>query len=474
MDSFCKTKIIATIGPSSWDDTTLKEMICNGMDVARINASFADFDELSRVSKSIRDISPRVALMLDTKGFKIRVTGFEKERELKTGDRIIVVSEEYLKSKPESDKYLAITYQSLYKDISRNVTILLDDGNIILKVVDIKDQEIICEIVQGGILKPQKTVNIPNVHLNFPPLSEKDIRDIKFGVDNDFDFISASYIRNINDVANIRKVMGNTDTKLIAKIEDREGIDNFDQILNFVDGIMIGRGDMGVELPLEEVPIVQKQLIYKSRCIGKPVIVATQMLESMKENIRPTRAEVSDVANAVMDGCDALMLSAETSIGKNPSETIKMMNDIALKIENVLTPQKVDGYTQASIETDVLCNSLLDISKNLNLKGIVVISESGKTSQSISRHRLNIPIWEVGNNLKRIRQNSLLRGVKGYFLKDLPTDRDIAVQRAVECVYSYGELDLEDKIAIISGSSIKNRSNNSILEISIVKDVIGS
>lgn len=474
MDSFCKTKIIATIGPSSWDETTLKEMICNGMDVARINASFADFDELTRVSKSIRDLSPRVALMLDTKGFKIRVTGFDKERELKTGDSVIVVSEEYFNSKQVSDKYLAITYPSLYKDISRNITILLDDGNLVLKVVDIKEQEIICEIVQGGILKPQKTVNIPNIHLNFPSLSEKDIQDIKFAVENDFDFISASYVRNINDVANIRKIMGNTDTKLIAKIEDREGIDNFDQIINFVDGIMIGRGDMGVEIPLEEVPIVQKQMIYKSRCVGKPVIVATQMLESMKENIRPTRAEVSDVANAVMDGCDALMLSAETSIGKNPSETIKMMNNIALKIENVLTPQSVDGYTQASIETDVLCTSLLDISKSLNLKGIVVISESGKTSQSISRHRLNIPIWEVGNNLKRIRQNSLLRGVKGFFLKDLPIDRDIAVQRALECVYSYGELDLEDKIAIISGSSIKNRSNNSILEISVVKDVIGS
>ena len=474
MDSFCKTKIIATIGPSSWDETVLREMIANGMDVARINASFADFDELDRVSKSIRDISPRVALMLDTKGFKIRITRFEEDRELKEGSDVVVVPDTYKDSETLPNNYICITYPTLHLDIARNTEILLDDGNLVIKVVDIKGQEILCTVLQGGILRPKKTVNIPNTHLAFPDLSEKDKNDIKYAVDNNFDFISASYIRNVNDVAKVREVMGNTETKLIAKIEDREGINNFDQILNFVDGVMIGRGDMGVEIPLAEVPIIQKQLIYKCRCVGKPVIVATQMLESMKEHIRPTRAEVSDVANAIMDGCDAVMLSAETSTGEYPGESIKMMNSIALTVENVLRPQRVQGYTQATIETDVISESLIEISQNLNLKGILVISETGKTSQSISRHRLHIPIWEVGTNMQRIRQNSLLRGVKGYYIKELTNDRDNIVSRAVECVYSYGELDLNDKIAIISGSSIKNRSNNSILEIAIVKDIIGS
>lgn len=474
MESFCKTKIIATIGPSSWDETVLREMIVNGMDVARINASFADFEELNRVSKSIRDISPRVALMLDTKGYKIRITRFDNDRELKTDSNVIVVPDTYRENEILPDNYICITYPRLHLDIARNSEILLDDGNLILKVVDIKGEEIICTVLQGGILRPKKTVNIPNTHLTFPELSEKDKNDIKYAIDNSFDFISASFIRNINDVAKVKQVMGDTQTKLIAKIEDREGIDNFDQILNFVDGIMIGRGDMGVEIPLAEVPIIQKQLIYKCRCVGKPVIVATQMLESMKEHIRPTRAEVSDVANAIMDGCDAVMLSAETSTGEYPAESIKMMNSIALTVENVLRPQRVQGLTQASMETDIISESLIDISQNLNLKGILVISQTGKTSQSISRHRLNIPIWEVGTDLQRIRQNSLLRGVKGYYLKDLPDDRDLTVSRAVECVYSYGELDLDDKIAIISGSSIKNRSNNSILEITIVKDIIGS
>ncbi len=474
MGNFSKTKIVATIGPSSWDENILREMISNGMDVARINASFADFDELLRVSKSIRALSPRVALMLDTKGHKIRVTGFENERVLNNEESVTIVSEEYLNSRALPDKYIAITYPTLHKDITRGGNILLDDGSISLDVVDIKGEEIRCKIIQGGVLKTRKTVNIPNVHLQFPTLDQKDIDDIKFGVNNGFDFISASFIRNINDVANVREVMGKTETKLIAKIEDREGIDNFDQILNFVDGIMVARGDMGVEIPLQEVPIIQKQMVYKCRSVGKPVIVATQMLESMKENLRPTRAEVSDVANAIMDGCDSVMLSAETSTGKYPSQAVKMMDDIAVKVENVLKPQIVEGLTQASIDTDVMCKYIFDITSQLNIKGVVILSQSGKTSQSLARHRLNIPIWEVGNNIVRIRQNSLLRGVKGYYLKELPGDRDIAVEKAVECIYSYGELDLEDKIAIISGSSIKNRSNNSILEISIVKDVIGS
>ena len=474
MGNSCKSKIVATIGPSSWDEDILKEMIANGMDVARINASFADFEELNRVSNAIRNLTPRVAIMLDTKGHKIRVTGLEKERELKESDSVIIISQEYGKDKEFSEKYIQITYPTLHTDISRGAVILLDDGNISLKVIDIKGEEVFCTVVQGGVLKTRKTVNVPNTHLNFPSLSQKDIDDIKFAVANGFDFISASFIRNINDVANIREIMGNTQTKLIAKIEDREGIDNFDQILNFVDGVMVARGDMGVEIPLEEVPIVQKEMVYKCRCVGKPVIVATQMLESMKENVRPTRAEVSDVANAIMDGCDAVMLSAETSTGKHPAQAVKMMNDIAFKVENVLKPQKVTGYTQASVETDVLSYSIFDIVEQLHIKGVVVISQTGKTSQSISRHRLNIPIWEVGSDVQRIRQNSLLRGVKGYFLKTLPADRDEVVIKAVECIYSYGELDLDDKIAIISGSSIKNRSNNTILEISIVKDVIGS
>ncbi len=472
---FCKTKIVATIGPASWDKNILKDMITQGMDVARINASFADFDELKRVSQNIREISPRVGIMLDTMGHKIRVTGFNEERKLIEKEKIIVVPDKGENSNQNLDNnHIAITYPTLHQDISRNAHILLDDGLVSLKVIDIKGEEILCEVVQGGILRPKKTVNIPNTNLKFPSLSKKDKLDIKYAVENGFDFISASFIRDIHDIAMVRKLMGKTHIKLIAKIEDREGVDNFDQILPLVDGVMVARGDMGVELPLEDVPVIQKQIIFKCRSVGKPVIVATQMLESMRKSVRPTRAEVSDVANAVMDGCDALMLSAETSTGEFPVEAVKTMNKIAIKVEDVLRPQRVQGYTQVSIETDELCNCIFDLANSIYLKGVIVLSQSGKTSQSLARHRLTIPIWEIGNDIVRIRQNSLLRGVKGFYINDLPDDRDKAVLKSVECVYSHGELDLNDKIAIISGSSIKNRSYNSILEIVNVSDIVGS
>lgn len=471
MKDFAKTKIVATIGPSSWDKETLTEMIRNGMDVARINASFADFKELDRVSQTIRGISPRVALMLDTQGHKIRVTGFTDDRRIETGEKVVVVpgstSQDDL-----PDKYIAITYPTLHNEISRNSNILLDDGSITLKVIDIKGEEIYCEVVQGGILKPKKTVNIPETHLNFPGLSKKDEIDIRYAAEHGFDFISASFIRNIEDVRLIREILADSSTKLIAKIEDREGVDNFDTILNSVDGIMVARGDLGVELPLEEIPILQKQFIYKCRCVGKPVIVATQMLESMKDNCRPTRAEVSDVANAIMDGTDAVMLSAETSTGKYPVKAVEMMNRIALKVENILRPQKISGKTDASVETDELCKRVYDLVDDLTLKGVVVITQSGRTVKSLSRHRLNIPIWEISKNIQMIRQDTLLRGVKGIYIKELPKDRDEIVERAVEAVYTFGELALTDKIAIISGSSVSNRTTNAIMEIVEVKDVI--
>ena len=472
MKEFAKTKIIATIGPSSWDNTILKNMIVEGMDIARINASFADFEELKRVYSQIKQISPRVGIMLDTKGHKIRAVGFEKEKVLKEGDSVVIVSEGLNSSKELAQNHIAITYSNLHEDISRNAKILLDDGNLELQVEDIKDKQILCIVTRGGILKPKKTVNVPDTILSFPVLSEKDRRDIQFAVESGFDYISASFIRNVHDVVLIRKVMGETDCKLIAKIENREGLENFDEILNYVDGIMVARGDMGVELPLEEVPIHQKQMIFKCRNVGKPVIVATQMLESMRESKRPTRAEVSDVANAIMDGADAVMLSAETSTGSYPVEAVSTMNSIALKVENVLRPQKILGNTTASIETDELCRLVFDITERINLKGIIVISITGKTVRSLSRHRLNVPIWEITDSIRQIRQSSLLRGVKSYYLEKFPTDRDQVISHCVETVYSYGELDLNDKIAIISGSSVKNKSTNTILEIVEVKDVI--
>ena len=458
MKNYSKTKIIATIGPSSWDAPVLKEMYSAGMDIARINASFADFAELERVSNTLRTTSPRIGIMLDTQGHKIRVTGLEHEIQIE-GEISI----------PNT---FDITYPDLYKDVSVGTRILLDDGNIQLVVKAIQDIEVICTVIQPGILKPNKTVNIPDVNLNFPAITEKDKADILFAVEHRFDFLSLSFVRNREDILTVRELIGDSNIKLIAKIENVQGVENFDEILAATDAIMVARGDLGIEIPFEKVPILQKQFIYKCRQAGKPVIVATQMLESMKESIQPTRAEISDVANAVMDGTDALMLSAETSTGRNPVVAVATMQKIAKEAESVLQQSPIYGHTSAPLEVDELCRNLCDISESMKLKGIVVISNTGQTVLSLSRHRPNAPIWEISSSLEQIRHDSLLNGVTGFFLKDLPQDRDECTQHAVEVVYAQGELDLNDKIAIISGSSIRHNTTDAILEIVQVKNVL--
>ncbi|MBU1119730.1 pyruvate kinase [Patescibacteria group bacterium] len=458
MKNYSKTKIIATIGPSSWDAPILREMYSAGMDIARINASFADFAELERVSNTLRTTSPRIGIMLDTQGHKIRVTGLDHE---------ITVDGEI--SIPNT---FNITYPDLYKDVSVGTRILLDDGNIQLVVKTIQNTEVICTVTQPGILKPNKTVNIPDVNLNFPAITEKDKADILFAVEHRFDFLSLSFVRNKEDILTIRELIRESNIKLIAKIENVQGVENFDEILSATDAIMIARGDLGVEIPFEKVPILQKQFIYKCRQAGKPVIVATQMLESMKDSIQPTRAEISDVANAVMDGADALMLSAETSTGKNPVVAVATMQKIAKEAESVLQQSPIYGHTSAPLEVDELCRNLCDISESMKLKGIVVISNTGQTVLSLSRHRPNAPVWEISSSLEQIRHDSLLNGVTGFFLKDLPQDRDECTQHAVEVVYAQGELDLNDKIAIISGSSIRHNTTDAILEIVQVKNVL--
>lgn len=468
--SLCKTKIVATIGPSSWDSDVVRQMILSGMDIARVNASFADFEELKRVRDLIRAISPRISLVLDTMGNKIRVAGLKEKMALKKDQTIVLIPQ----SQPISNEnQIQITYESLHHDISRNATILIDDGNIELLVDDIIGNQLKCIVQNDSILAPNKTVNIPNAFLTFPPLTEKDRIDIKSAVELGYDFIALSFVQDSNMIKVAREILGDSGIGIISKIENREGIENFDEILEYSDAIMIARGDLGVETPFEEIPIIQKQLIYRCRAAGKPVIVATQMLESMRENKTPTRAEVSDVSNAVIDGADALMLSAETSAGKYPIESVMTMNKIALSVENILTPQIVYGKTQASVDTDELCKSVFHLTNSLDLKAVLVISQSGRSVQSLARHRLSIPIFEVTSDIRRIRKDNLLRGVKCYYTRDSSDDRDKSIEKAIEVVFSYGELDFDDKIAIISGSSITNKSINSILEIAIVKDILG-
>lgn len=463
------TKIYATIGPSTWDKEVLTKIVANGLTVARINASFADAKEIARVTALIREVSPRVAVLVDTMGHKIRVTGFEEDKELIEGEVITLASDG---AKVKGDNVIRVTYQTFAQDIEVGSRVLIDDGNLQLIVDAIEDNEVFCKVKVGGTLKKRKTVNLPDIHLNFPSLPEKDLEDIKAAVENGADLIAASFVRNVEDIRMFREAMGDSTAKLIAKIEDYEGVENFDEILEVVDGIMIARGDLGVEEPLSKIPLYQKIFTQKCREHGKFAIVATQMLESMTQKPRATRAEISDVANAVMDGADAIMLSAESSTGKFPVEAVTTMKEVSMEMEQVLEPAVVYGRTDACELTDELCLQIPDMIEDLNLKAVIIITTTGKSVKSLSRHRLNVPIFAISTNPQLIRQMHTYRGVFGFYLKDIPNDRDTALAKAIDTVYASGAVDINDRVAVLSGSKIKGKKLNTILELVEVGDVI--
>ncbi|MGN1269304.1 MAG: pyruvate kinase [Clostridia bacterium] len=337
-----KTKIICTLGPAVDNPETLENLILAGMDVARINFSHGNYheqqDRIENLKKVRERVGKPVALMLDTKGPEIRIGKFEKgEIWLEKGDTFTLKEEEVLGNKEQ----VSITYKNLHNEVNIGTTILINDGLIKIEIIEINGTDIVCKVIDGGKLTNTKSINIPGMEINLPSPTEKDIEDIKFGIRAGFNYIAASFVRTQQDVLNIRKILkenNGENIKIISKIENRQGINNFDAILDVSDGIMVARGDLGVEIPMEEVPIRQKEFIRKCNRAGKPVIIATQMLESMTHSPRPTRAEVSDVANAVYDMANYVMLSGETAMGEYPIECVKTMSRICEAIE------KTDGY----------------------------------------------------------------------------------------------------------------------------------
>jgi len=459
------TKIVATIGPATWDDEILRKMINYGMTVARINASFADHAELERVSVQIRRLSNRLAIMIDTQGHKIRVNKVEKPVKVVEGETINI-------GVNVGDGDIWVDYEDFIKDVKVGDRVLIDDGTIELSIVQIMDNVVKCSVRVGGTINPLKTVNLPETHLSFPPLTEKDKADIEYAVSHDVDFIAASFIRNINDVAAIKEYTMGTGVKIIAKIENFEGIENFDSILNEVDGIMVARGDLGVELDAEKVPVLQKEMVLKCREAGKPVIVATQMLESMRENPRPTRAEISDVATAVFDGADAVMLSAETSAGKYPVESVKYMAKACREAETACGPDILCESSSASVETDAVARSVVDLVEELPINKIVVGSASGVSVLSIARHRPPVGIVAFVNSGMLMRQLNLVRNVYPVCVDErLPVDRDWLVRALAEYGRNAGVLKSEDMVVLVTGSGIAGKSRNTIVEVARVFDV---
>ncbi len=437
-----KTKIICTLGPALDNEDTLRKMMLGGMNVARMNFSHGTHEEHKKradVFKRIRnELKLPIPLLLDTKGPEVR-TGMFKDGKviLKENAEFVLVNKDIVGDETQC----TISYKELYKDVSRGSKVLIDDGLVELEVVEIKNKDICCVVINGGAVGNNKGINIPAAKVKLPALTNQDIQDIKFGIENDFDIIAASFVRKASDVIEIRKILeknGGSDLLIISKIENREGIVNFDEILKVSDGIMVARGDLGVEIPVEEVPIVQKNIIQKCLRNGKPVITATQMLDSMIRNPRPTRAEASDVANAIFDGTSGVMLSGETASGKYPLEALEVMGKIARKAESAVNYWKRFDSELTEINTSVtnaISHATCTTAMDLKASAIITVTHSGHTARMVARFRPACPIIATTVNPKVQRQLNLSWGVIPYLVKTAHTTDemfDTGIEKALE------------------------------------------
>ena len=437
-----KTKIVCTLGPASDNPNTIHALIRGGMNAARFNFSHGTHEEqLNRLNMftNVRDSMGRaVATILDTKGPEIRIRSFaEKTIELSAGDSFTLTAEDIV-----GDAHrVSVTYPNLPREVAPGQQILIDDGLVAIRVEEIAGAEIRCTVVNGGTLSANKSINIPGLHIQLPALTEKDIDDIRFGIEHDFDYIAASFVRQASDVEEIRKVLrenGGEKIRIIAKIENQEGVDNIDEILAAADGIMVARGDLGVEIPAAKVPILQKQMIQKGLQAGKPVITATQMLDSMMRNPRPTRAEVSDVANAVFDGTSCVMLSGETAGGKYPLEALNAMDNIVTEAENSIDywqQFQEDRITPEPNINDAITHTCCLTAEDLSAVAIVTATNSGHTARMISRFRPACPIVAMTMFEKVRRQMAISWGVQPFLTGEVnSTDRifSLAAEVAVK------------------------------------------
>lgn len=413
-----KTKIICTLGPAASDRQVIRKLILKGMNAARFNFSHGTYEshgELLQNLKTVRDeLNEPVAAILDTRGPEIRTKRFKNGPvELKTGAQFTLTADDI----DGDSTRVSITYKELYKEIKEGDRILLDDGLIELRVLGVSERDIICKVQNGGTISDNKGINTPDTDVNFPALTRKDIDDIKFGIENDFDFIAASFIRRASDVMEIRKLLqenGGEEIGIISKIENRLGVENIDSIIEASDAIMVARGDLGVEIPVQEVPIIQKKIITLCLKMGKPVIIATQMLDSMIRNPRPTRAEASDVANAVFDGASAVMLSGETASGKYPVESVDTMSDIVLTAEREIDYwqhfRKIDEIMDKTV-VNAISRACCTTAMDLRAKAIITVTKSGHTARMISRLRPRCPIAAVTSDERVRRKLSISWGV---------------------------------------------------------------
>ncbi|MCG2084553.1 pyruvate kinase [Staphylococcus epidermidis] len=474
-----KTKIVCTIGPASESEEMLEKLMNAGMNVARLNFSHGSHEEHKARIDTIRKVAKRlnktIGLLLDTKGPEIRTHNMKDGLIVLEKGKEVIVSMDEVEGTPEK---FSVTYENLINDVNIGSHILLDDGLVELQVKEInKDKgEVKCDILNTGELKNKKGVNLPGVKVNLPGITDKDADDIRFGIKENVDFIAASFVRRPSDVLDIRQILEEekAEITIFPKIENQEGIDNIEEILEVSDGLMVARGDMGVEIPPESVPMVQKDLIRKCNKLGKPVITATQMLDSMQRNPRATRAEASDVANAIYDGTDAVMLSGETAAGQYPEEAVKTMRNIAVSAEAAQDYKKLLSDRTKLVETSLVNAigvSVAHTALNLNVKAIVAATESGSTARTISKYRPHSDIIAVTPSEKTARQCAIVWGVNPV-VKEGRKTTDALLNNAVATAVETGRVSNGDLIIITAGVPTGEKGTTNMMKIHLVGDEI--
>jgi len=469
-----KTRIVCTLGPASGSVATLTELLRAGMDVARLNFSHGTLDDhrkaLHNVREAVRQTGVETAILQDLQGPKIRIGTLRVPSiDLKTGERLVITTEP-VEGGPGR---VPTTYEGLPKDVHAGADLLLDDGKIRLRVQDVKGTDVICEVVVGGILSAHKGINLPGVAVSAPSFTEKDLADLAFGLEQDVDFVALSFVRTADDVRQLRAAIAarrpqGPRVPVIAKIEKPQAVANIDEIIAESDGIMIARGDLGVELPPEDVPVLQKMIIRRCSNAGKPVIVATQMLESMVANPTPTRAEASDVANAVMDGGDAVMLSGETSVGKYPLEAVRIMERIIRKVESErLAPSTLATEHRSGVADrhDALGRSACVLADQMRAAAIVTVTNSGQTARVLARYRPDPQIIAITDSPKTLRMLNIVWGVRGLLVDHLDDDSDRALAKVQERLIASGLVRRGEYIVLLAGQPFFARGSTNFIKV---------
>lgn len=469
-----QTKIVASISDLRCDVDFIKDLFEAGMNVVRMNTAHASREGFEKLIANVRAVSNRIAILMDTKGPEIRTTSLQNKEPIPyhIGDRVKVVGNPELETCREC---ISVSYPDFVKDLKVDGTILIDDGDLELRVVEKDDTCLWCEVQNEAVLGNRKSVNVPGVRINLPSLTEKDRNNILFAIESDIDYIAHSFVRNKQDVLDIREILDNygSDIRIIAKIENQEGVDNIDEILEVADGVMIARGDLGIEVPQERIPGIQRMLIKKCILAKKPVIVATQMLHTMINNPRPTRAEVTDIANAIYYRTDALMLSGETAYGKYPVEAVKTMTKIAAQAEKDKSEEnniKIPLIPGSNDVTAFLAKQAVEATDKLDIKAIITDSFSGRTARSLAAFRGKHPVLAICYKEKTMRHLALSYGVEAIYMPEKANGQAYYFA-ALRKLMDDGVLSENDMVAYLSSG--KQGSRTSFLEINVVGDVLG-